>query len=56
MAPNESEPLSKPDRPGERVCEREAQNPTEAGAVRGAGVTGHSVFLLREIHVGPRER
>ena len=28
----------------------------EAGAVRGAGVTGHSVFLLREIHVGPRER
>jgi hypothetical protein len=56
VAPNESEPLSKPDRPGERVCEREAQNPTEAGAVRGAGVTGHSVFLLREIHVGPRER
>jgi hypothetical protein len=56
VAPNESEPLSKPDRPGERVCEREAQNPTEAGAVRGAGVTGHSVFLLREIHVVPRER
>ena len=54
MAPNESEPLSKPYRPGERVSEREAQNPTGAGAGRGAGVTGHSVFLLREIHVGPR--
>jgi hypothetical protein len=24
--------------------------------VIGAGVAGHSVFLLREIHVGPRER
>ena len=56
MAPNESEPLSKPDRPGERVSEREAPNPIEAGAVRGAGVMGHSVFLLREIHVGPRKR
>ena len=54
MAPNESEPLSKPDRPGERVSEREAQNPIEAVAVRGAGVMGHSVFVLREIHVGPR--
>ena len=54
MAPNESELLSKPDRPGQRVFERDAQNPTEAGAVMGAGVTGHSVFLLREIHVGPR--
>ena len=53
MAPNESKPLSKPDRPGKRVSERDAQNPTEAEAVRGAGVTGHSVFLLREIHVGP---
>src|ERR1700722_6931333 len=56
VAPNESEPLSKPDRPGQRVFERDAQNPTEAGAVMGAGVAGHSVFLLREIHVGPRER
>ena len=37
MAPNASELLSKPDRPGERVFEREAQNPTEAEAVRGAG-------------------
>ena len=54
MAPNESEPLSKPDRPGQRVYERDAQNPTAAGAVMGAGVAGHSVFLLREIHVGPR--
>jgi hypothetical protein len=56
VAPNESEPLSKPDRPGQRVFERDAQNPTEAGAVMGAGVAGHSVFLPREIHVGPRER
>jgi hypothetical protein len=56
VAPNESEPLSKPDRPGERVFEREAQNPTEGGAVMGAEVTGHSVFLPREIHVGPRQR
>ena len=35
-APNASEPLSKPNRPGERVCERDAQNPTEAGAEMGA--------------------
>ena len=42
-APNASEPLSKPDRPGERVCERDAQNPTEAGAVGGAGAAGHPV-------------
>jgi hypothetical protein len=55
VAPNESELLNKPDRPGQRVFERDAQNPTEAGAVMGAGA-GHSVFLLREIHVGPRER
>jgi hypothetical protein len=54
MAPNVCEPPGKPDRPGERVSEREAQIPTEAGAVREAGVMGHSVFLLREIHVGPR--
>ena len=56
MAPSESKLLSKPDRLGQRVSERDAQNPTEAGAVMGAGVAGHSVFLLREIHVGPRER
>ena len=35
MAPNESDPLSKPDRPGQRVFERDAQNSTEAGAVMG---------------------
>ena len=56
MAPNESEALDRPGRPGERAFERDAQNPTETGAVMGAGVTGHSVSLLREIHVGPRER
>jgi hypothetical protein len=56
VAPNESELLSKPDRPGKRVFEREAQNPTEAEAVRGAGVAGHPVFLPREVCVGPRER
>jgi hypothetical protein len=56
VAPNESELLSKPDRPGERVFEREAQNPTEAEAVRGAGATGHPVFLPREVWVGPRGR
>jgi hypothetical protein len=37
VAPNESEPLSKPDRPGQHVYERDAQNPTEAGAVMGGG-------------------
>ena len=55
-APNESEPLSKPDRPGERVSERDAQNPTEVGAVMGAEAAGHPVFLPREVCVGPRER
>src|SRR5271169_5247970 len=30
-APNASEPLCKPDRPGERVSKRYAQNPTEVG-------------------------
>jgi hypothetical protein len=52
-APNESEPLSKPGRPGQRVYERDAQNPFEAGAVRGAGAAGHSVSLPREVCVGP---
>jgi hypothetical protein len=55
-APNASEPLCKPDRPGERVSKRDAQNPTEAGVVMGAGAAGHPVFLPREICVGPRER
>src|SRR5271168_4360361 len=52
-APNASEPLSKPDRPGQRVFERDAQNPSEAGAVLGAGAAGHSVSLPREVCVGP---
>ena len=47
MAPNESELLSKPVQPGERVFEREAQNPTEAEAVRGAGATGHPGVLTQ---------
>ena len=55
-APNASEPLCKPDRPGERVSKRDAQNPTEVGAVMGAGAAGHPLFLPREICVGPRER
>ena len=55
-APNVSELLSKPDRPGERVSERDAQNPTEAGAVMGAAAAGHPVLLPREVCMGPRER
>jgi hypothetical protein len=35
VAPNVCEPLGKPDWPGKRVFEREAQNPIEAGAVGG---------------------
>ena len=53
-APNASEPLSKPGRPGQRVFERDAQNPFEAGAVRGAGAAGHPVTLPREVCVGPQ--
>src|ERR1700719_2454007 len=52
-APNASEPLSKPDRPGQRVFERDAQNPSEGVAVLGAGAAGHSVSLPREVCVGP---
>ena len=55
-APNVSEPLSKPGRPGQRVWKRDAQNPPEAGAVLGAGAAGHPVSLPREVCVGPRER
>jgi hypothetical protein len=55
-APNESKPLCKPDRSGQRVYERDAQNPSEVGAVMGAGAAGHSVILPREVCVGPRER
>jgi len=53
-APNESEPLSRPDRPGERAYERDAQNPTEVDTVMGAGAAGHPVFLPGEICMGPR--
>src|SRR5271163_2458954 len=52
-APNGSEPLSKPGRPGQRVFERDAQNPFEAGVVVGAGAAGHPVSLPREVCVGP---
>ena len=52
-APNVSEPLSKPGRPGQRVFERDAQNPFEAGVVVGAGAAGHPVSLPREVCVGP---
>ncbi len=55
-APNESEPPSKPNRPGQRVFERDARNPTEAEAVIGVGAAGHPVFLPREVCVGQRER
>src|SRR3954470_19439439 len=46
-APNGSEPLGKPDRPGERVYGRDAQNPTEAGAVMGGGRGGTSSVLTQ---------
>ena len=55
-APNESKPLCKPDRSGQRVYERDAQNPFEVGAVIGAGAAGHPVNLPREVCVGPRKR
>ena len=55
-APNESEPLCKPDRSGQRVRKRDAQNRFEAGAVLGAGAAGHPVNLPREICEGPRKR
>ena len=55
-APNASELLDRPFQPGERAFERDAQNPTEAGAVMGAAAAGHPVFLPREVCRGPRER
>jgi hypothetical protein len=55
-APNASEALSRPDRPGERAYERDAQNPTEVGVVMGTAAAGHPVFLPREVCMGPRER
>ncbi len=48
-----SELLNRPDQPGERAFERDAQNPTEAGAVEGAGAAGHSMFLPWEVCMGP---
>ena len=53
-APNESKPLCKPGRPGQRVYERDAQNSPEVGAVMGAGAAGHPVNLPREVCVGPQ--
>ena len=46
-APNVTEPLSKPDRPGERVSKRDAQNPTEAGGGNGGGGGGTSSALTQ---------
>src|SRR5260370_18689191 len=46
-APNESKPLCKPVRPGQRVWKRDAQNPCEAAAVLGAGAAGRPVKLPR---------
>jgi hypothetical protein len=44
-APNASEALSRPGRPGERAFERNAQNPTEVGAVRGTGAAANPEYL-----------
>ena len=46
-APNESEALDRPGRPGERAFERDAQNPTEVGAVMGTEAAGHPVNLTQ---------
>jgi hypothetical protein len=48
-APNASELLRRLVQPGERAFERDAQNPTEAGAVMGAAAAGHPVFLPGEV-------
>ena len=55
-APNASEPLDRLGRSGERAYERDAQNPTETGAVVRAAAAGHPVLLPWEICIGPRER
>jgi len=55
-APNGSEPLCKPNRPGQRVWKRDARNPFETEAVLGAGAAGHPVTLPREVCMGPRRR
>jgi hypothetical protein len=52
-APNASEALSRPGRPGERALERDAQNPTEVGAVLGTGAAVHPVSLPWEVCMGP---
>jgi hypothetical protein len=48
-APNVSEALCRPGRSGERAKERDAQNPTEIGAVLGSGSTS-SVLTLGGLH------
>ena len=53
-APNVSEALCRPGRSGERAKERDAQNPTEIGAVLGPGAAVHSVSLPWEVCMGPR--
>jgi hypothetical protein len=46
-APNDSEALDRPGRPGERARGRDAQNPTEVGAVVGTEAAGHPVHLTQ---------
>jgi hypothetical protein len=53
-APNVSEALCRPGRSGERAKERDAQNPTEIGAVLGPGAAVHPVSLPWEVCMGPR--
>ena len=53
-APNVSEALCRPGRSGERAKERDAQNPTEIGAVLGPGAAVHPVSLPWEVCMGPK--
>src|ERR1700757_4182783 len=55
-APNESEASYRPGRSGERAKERDAQNPTEIGAVLRTGAAAHPVSFPWESGRGPRER
>src|SRR5580700_739376 len=55
-APNESEASDRPGRSGERAKERDAQNPTEIGAVLRTGAAVHPVSLPWEVCMGPRKR
>lgn len=48
-----SELLNRPVQPGQRASERDARNPTEAGAVKGAAAAGNSMFLPWEVCMGP---